>query len=221
MITKAPSATLNGLTTASVGTSTTTTNAGPITAVASTPNSSAATAPVTLSWAGSACQSGVTNCNVDHYVLQQSIGGNGFSTVTLPSPTATSVTLNLKVSPTNNSVPATTYAFQVQVFDKAGNFSAFTVAPQFIVPDTDNSFNTSSSNFSTQSLAGSFGGSVSFSSAIGATIRPAAPGWASPRAASSCASRTAEARRRNGRGAREGCSSWTSSALAMPPTCAS
>jgi hypothetical protein len=58
------------------------------------------------------------------------------------------------------------------VFDKAGNFSAFTVAPQFIVPDTDNSFNTSSSNFSTQSLAGSFGGSVSFSSAIGATISP-------------------------------------------------
>jgi hypothetical protein len=171
-VTQAPTATLTGLTTAAVGTSTTTTNAGPITAVASTPNSSAATAPVTLSWAGSACQSGVTNCNVDHYVLQQSIGGNGFSTVTLPSPTATSVTLNLRVSPTNNSVPATTYAFQVQVFDKAGNFSAFTVAPQFIVPDTDNSFNTSSSNFSTQSLAGSFGGSVSFSSTIGATISP-------------------------------------------------
>ena len=171
-ITKAPAQTLTGLTTATVGTSAISTATGPITAVASTPNSSAATAPVTISWAGTACQSGVTNCNVDHYVLMQSVNGAAFGPVTLPSPTATSVTLNLKVSPTNNSVPQTTYRYQVQVFDKAGNFSAFSVAPSFIVPDTDNSFNTSTSNFSTQNLSGSFGGSVAFSSTANATAGP-------------------------------------------------
>jgi hypothetical protein len=114
---------------------------------------------------------------VDHYVLQQSVNGNGFSNVTLPAPDpqkgpATSVTLNLKVSPTNNSVPQTTYRFQVQVVDKAGNVSPFGIAAAFIVPDTDNSFNSSSSNFSTQNLGGSFGGSVAFSSTAGATANP-------------------------------------------------
>jgi len=58
------------------------------------------------------------------------------------------------------------------VVDKADNASAFSVAPTFTVPDTDNSFNTSFSNFSTQNLAGTFGGSVAFSSTAGATANP-------------------------------------------------
>jgi hypothetical protein len=176
-VTLAPVQTLTGLTTAQVGTSAVTTAPGPITAKATAPNSNTATAPVTISWAGSACQNNAINCNVDHYVLQQSVNGNGFSNVTLPAADplkgpATSVTLDLKVSPINNSVPQTTYRFQVQVFDKAGNVSAFSVAPTFIVPDTDNSFGTSSSNFSTQNLSGTFGGSVAFSSTAGATANP-------------------------------------------------
>jgi Bacterial Ig-like domain len=173
-VTQAPTQTLVGLTTATSGTSATTTASGPITAKATAPNSNAATAPVTISWAGTACQSDQTNCNVDHYVLQQSVNGAGFSTVTLPSPTATSVTLDLKVSPINNSVPATRYAFQVRVVDKAGNVTPFSIAPAFIVPDTDNSFSSSfAGGWSGQNLAGSFGGSVQFSSTANATAGPA------------------------------------------------
>ena len=166
----APTASLTGLVTAKVGTSTTTTTAGPITAATTSG------VPVTISWTGTACQSGALNCNVDHYVLQQSSNGLGFGNVTLPSPTATSVTLNLKPSPTNNSVPATTYVFQVQAVDKQGHVSAFAIAPQFTVPDTDNSFNSSfNGSWSGVNLAGAFGGSVQQSSTAGATANPANP----------------------------------------------
>ena len=166
-ITQAPAATLTGLTTAQVGTSATTTSAGPITA-------GTRSVPVTISWAGSACQSGATSCNIDHYVLQQSVNGLAFSTVALPSPTATSVTLNLTASPTNNSQPATTYRYQVQAVDKAGNASAFTVAAPFTVPDTDNSFSSKfAGGWSGVNLSGAFGGSVQESTTAGATAEPA------------------------------------------------
>jgi hypothetical protein len=166
-ITKAPAATLTGLTTAQTGTSATTTSAGPITA-------GTRSVPVTIAWAGSACQSGVTTCNIDHYVLQQSINGLAFAPVTLESPTATSVTLNLTASPTNNSQPATTYRYQVQAVDKAGNVTPFTVAAPFIVPDTDNTFSSSfGGGWKGVSLTGAFGGSVQQSSTANATAQPA------------------------------------------------
>jgi hypothetical protein len=166
-ITKAPTATLTGLTTAQTGTSATTTSAGPITA-------GTKSVPVTISWAGSACQSGAINCNIDHYVLQQSVNGLAFGTVALGSPTATSVTVNLTASPTNNSLPATTYRYQVQAVDTLGNISAFSIAAPFTVPDTDNSFNSSfGGGWSGVTLSGAFGGSVQESSTAGATAQPA------------------------------------------------
>ena len=166
-ITKAPTATLTGLTTAETGTSATTSSAGPITAG---PKS----VPVTISWAGTACQSGATGCNIDHYVVQQSVNGLAFGPVTLASPTATSVTLNLTASPTNNSQPATTYRYQVQAVDKAGSASAFTVAAPFTVPDTDNSFSSSfGGGWKGLSLNGAFGGTVQQSATANATAQPA------------------------------------------------
>jgi hypothetical protein len=96
--------------------------------------------------------------HVDHYVLQQSINGGAFSAVTLPAPTAM---LNLKPSPVNNSLPATTYRFQVQAVDIYGNMGAFSPTPTFTVPDTDNSFSSSyNGSWSGITLASAFGGSV-------------------------------------------------------------
>jgi hypothetical protein len=167
-ITSAPAATLTGLTTARVGTSATTTTAGPITA------SSTSGAPVTISWAGTACQSGTTNCNIDHYVLQESVNGAGFGTVALPSPAATSIVRTLKVSPTNQPSAATTYRYQVQAVDKQGNLSAFISAAAVTVPDTDNSFQSSfGGGWSGINLASAFGGSFQESTTAGATANPA------------------------------------------------
>ena len=168
-----PTAKLAGLVTATAATSATSTSAGPITA-------STTSVPVVISWTGTACASGVLNCSIDHYVLQQSINGGAFSAITLPSPTATSVTLNLKPSPINNSVPATTYRFQVQAVDVYGNIGAFTAAPTFTVPDTDNSFSSSyAGSWSGVNLASAFGGSVHESTVSGATANPSNPQSAS------------------------------------------
>jgi hypothetical protein len=118
------------------------------------------------------------NCNVDHYVLQQSVNGAAFGNVTLP-PTdpklgpATSVTLNLTPSPTNNSSPATTYRYQVAAVDKDGAQSAFTPAAAFTVPDTDNKFQSSfNGSWSGVNLSSAFAGSVQESTTAGATAKP-------------------------------------------------
>jgi chitobiase/beta-hexosaminidase-like protein/Big-like domain-containing protein len=164
-----PTPALTGLTTALASTSATATNAGPITA-------STTSVPVVLSWTGTACMSAVVNCNVDHYVLQESVNGGAFTAVALPSPTATSVRVNLKPSPTNNSVPATTYRFQVQAIDIYGHIGTFTSAAPFSVPDTDNAFNSSfAGSWSGVNLTGAFGGSVQQSSVSGATANPSNP----------------------------------------------
>jgi hypothetical protein len=164
--TTAPVASLRGLVTAAANSSATTSNSGPLTA-------STVGVPVVISWTGTACNSGVDNCNVDHYVLQQSVNGGPFATVTLPSPTATSITLNLKPSPINNSTPATTYRFQVQAVDAHGNFGPFSNGAPFTLPDTDNSFSSSfSGSWSGVNLASALGGSVHESTVSGATAAP-------------------------------------------------
>jgi hypothetical protein len=167
--TTAPTQALAGLTTAQAGTSATTTKTGPITA-------STTAVPVTISWTGTACASGAVSCNIASYHLQESINGLGFSDVTLPSPTATSVTLNLKPSPTNNSTPQVTYRYQVQAVDKAGNLSTFAPGPTFSVPDTDDNFQSSyKGSWSGQNLTGAFSGAVHWSSTASATANPQNP----------------------------------------------
>ncbi len=106
--------------------------------------------------------------------VQESVNGLAFSTVALPSPNATSVVRTLKVTPTNNSQPATTYRYQVQAVDTTGASSTLAVGATFSVPDTDNSFSTSfNGSWSGLNLAGAFGGSVSQSSTVNATANPA------------------------------------------------
>jgi hypothetical protein len=162
----APQQTLTGLMTAQAGTSATTTTVGPITAATGG-------VPVTISWTGTACASGAVNCNIDHYLLQQSINGGGFSSIVLPSPTATSVTLYLKPSPTNQPSAATSYRFQVQAVDVAGNLSPFATGATFSVPDTDDSFqSTFNGSWSGVNIASAFGGSVKESSTNGAFAQP-------------------------------------------------
>jgi hypothetical protein len=161
----APRQTLTGLTTAQAGTSATTTSAGPITAATGG-------VPVTVSWTGTACGSGAVSCNIDHYVLQQSTNGGGFTAVGLPSPTATSMTLLLKPSPTNQSA-TTSYKFQVQAVDVSGNLSPFAAGPTFTVRDTDDSFQSSFNGaWSGVNLAGAFGGSVKQTTTSGAFAQP-------------------------------------------------
>ena len=163
----APVASLTGLTTATTGTTAVTTSAGPITA-------STNQVPVTISWTGTGCQSGATNCNIDQYVLEQQINGAGFGApITLPAANATSVTLNLKPSPSNQPSAATNYQFKVQAVDKQGHVSTFAVSPSFQVPDTDNSFNTSfNGSWSGVNISSAFGGSVAQSSTANTTAQP-------------------------------------------------
>jgi hypothetical protein len=167
-VTQAPKPSLVGLKTGQAGSATTVSTTGPLTADATRG------VPVTIAWAGTACASGATNCKIDHYILQESVNGLALATVTLPSPTATSVVRTLAVSPTNNSKPATTYRYQVQAVDTAGNTSPVALGATFTVPDTDNSFGTSfNGSWSGVNLAGAFGGSVSQSSTANATANPA------------------------------------------------
>jgi hypothetical protein len=169
-ITQAPTASLLGLSTGQATGGAPVVTAGPLTADATKG------VPVTISWAGTACISGAVNCNVDHYVLQESVNNLAFSTVTLANPTATSIVRSLRVSPTNNSQPATTYRYQVQAVDKLGNASPVGQGPVFTVPDTDNSFNTSfSGSWTGVNLVGAFGGSVQQSSTANSTANPANP----------------------------------------------
>jgi hypothetical protein len=80
----------------------------------------------------------------------------------------------LKVSPINNSVAPTSYKYQLQVVDKTGRASAFSVSPAFTVPDVDNSFSSSfNGGWSGLNLAGAFGGSVQQSSTANAAANPA------------------------------------------------
>jgi len=146
----------------------------PAVTLASGKTASTSGVPVNISWTGTACPSGVTNCNIASYHLQENVNNVGFVDVGLASPTATSIARTLKPTAVNNSTPITTYIYRVQATDKAGNVSAFAVGPQFTLPDIDNSFNTSfNGSWSGTNLAGAFGGSVQFSSTTSAAAQPA------------------------------------------------
>jgi uncharacterized repeat protein (TIGR01451 family) len=165
-VASAPTATLAGLTTAQAGSSSLVAQAGPITAATTG-------VPVTISWGclADAIISGAANC--DQYVLQQSVNGGQFTNVSLPSATATSVTLNLAPSPINKT-PGTSYVFRVQAIDAAGNAGAFAQAASLSVPEVDNSFSSSfNGSWSGVNLSAALGGSVHESTTAGATAGPA------------------------------------------------
>jgi len=120
--------------------------------------------PVVLNWTGST--------NATGYELQQSINGGSFFDVAGCTATtlctATSATVNVRPSPTNQST-VTTYRYQVRASNASGIFGAYTAAAAFSAPATDNtggfSFNGS---WSGVNLSGAYNGSVQESSTAGA-----------------------------------------------------
>jgi hypothetical protein len=113
------------------------------------------TIPVQLTW--SATDSG----GVAAYQLQQSTNGGAYQNVSLPSATATIITRSL--------TPGNTYQFQVRAQDQAGNWSSWKPGASFQV----NAYQESASAisyaglWSTQTLAGAYGGAQKYAKGAG------------------------------------------------------
>ena len=128
--------------------------------------------PVTISWSGTACTTGVAGCNIVSYHLQKSINGLAFFDVALPSPTATSIVETLNPSPVNQAT-ITTYNYRVEATNAQGQVSAFAVGPLFTVPVTDDNGAVSyTGTWSAGALVGAFGGAAHSSSLAGSTASP-------------------------------------------------
>lgn len=129
------------------------------------PSIGASDARVRIAWTGADAISGVAS-----YVLQQRMNGGTFTQVTLPSVTATSITLTL--------APAS-YEFRVRAFDRADNGGAFVIGPRFRVSASEESRLCSSTvtvncltyrgTWVQETLAGAHGGKVRTSSVTGNT----------------------------------------------------
>jgi hypothetical protein len=115
--------------------------------------------PVKISWAATDAGSG----GVCSYQLQESVGGGALTNVALPTATTTQTT--------RQETPGTTYRYQVQATDCAGNPSAFAPGRQFTVraiQETDPAI-AYSNGWKTTTQAGAFGGSVKTASVAGRT----------------------------------------------------
>ncbi len=115
--------------------------------------------PTVISWTGA------DNVGVASYELQQSVNSAPFAAVALPTPTSTSVTLNLAFGSTQQ--------FQVRAADAAGNVSTFALGGTFTVVKRENTSPAIrfSPSWRTFSSAGASGGSIKASSVTGATAR--------------------------------------------------
>jgi hypothetical protein len=121
------------------------------------------TVPMALAW--SATDPG--GSGIASYELQQSVNGGAFTSVQLPAPTATSITLNLKGGTFNAPI---SYKFQVRATDGAGNVSAWTPGQTFtlsLLDDTAAGPVTYQGGWSTGSVTGSYGGAVHFATQPG------------------------------------------------------
>jgi hypothetical protein len=108
--------------------------------------------PVTVSWTAS-----ITGV-VDHYELERSINNGAFTSVALPTPTSTSVVLNVALGTSNN--------FRVRACNATNNCSAYstgTTRALAAVQETVKDISYSGA-WTNQVVAGSFGGSVRFAS---------------------------------------------------------
>ncbi len=127
------------------------------------------TIPVRVGWATT--RDDVEGSGLAHYQLQQSTNGGAFTDVELPSPTTSSVRLDL--------VPgADTYRLRVQATDRAGNAGDFRLGPQaFKVSAFQESSATivDSGTWTTDALSGAYGGSVQHASASGRKVTFSVP----------------------------------------------
>ncbi len=113
--------------------------------------------PVRLRWSGRA------DGGVASYRLQQSTNGRAYQTITLPSPTSTTLTRQLN--------PDSNYRFRVQVRDRAGNLSAWAYGPVFTVASQqeNNGAVAYGGTWTREATSGAYRGYARYASASGAT----------------------------------------------------
>jgi hypothetical protein len=121
----------------------------------------AALIPIKLAW--SATDNG--GSAIDRYELQQSTNGGTYTSVSLPSTTATVKYVKL--------APGNAYQFRVRARDAAGNWSEWEAGAQFVVdPAQEGSAAISYAGSWTQQAEGSaYGGGTRFAGAAGSTAR--------------------------------------------------
>lgn len=115
---------------------------------------------------------------VSSYQLQQSTNGGTFTTVTLPSATATSITRSL--------TSGNGYQFQARYTDALGNTSSYAIGPGFEVDNNGNSTSqaflvklyddtttaaTFTSGWSSAALSGAYGGTVHDAASTGNNVQ--------------------------------------------------
>jgi len=103
--------------------------------------------PVQTTWVGTDPDDTIAS-----YQAQMQLNGGSWTDVSLPSQTATSVTVNV--------TPGSTYNFQIRGIDSHGNLGAWTQGPAFILNGYQQSAATISGTWTRQNLVGSWGGSV-------------------------------------------------------------
>jgi hypothetical protein len=120
-----------------------------------------ASIPTVISWSATDDGAGVAS----YTVQESSNGGATFAAITLPSPTATSVTRQL--------APGKTYQYRVRSTDRAGNISAFVLGEKILVGLVQETAApvVYTGAWSTQALAGASGGSMRFATAAGRIAR--------------------------------------------------
>jgi hypothetical protein len=126
------------------------------------PNSTlgTSTVPVALPWSGS---DDVVGSGIVGYELERSINGGAYSTVSLPSATATSIPLHL--------APNTTYRFRVRAKAGAGNVGGWVEGPSFypkLHQETTSGNIAYAGTWTNLTLTGASGGQVRYATAAGA-----------------------------------------------------
>ncbi|WP_293771210.1 S8 family serine peptidase [Sporichthya sp.] len=133
----------------------------PVKAIASTGQIGTSTVPVRLSWSASDLN------GIASYQLQQSTdGGTSWTTVALPTPTSTSVTLNL--------APAAGLRYRVRAIDTLGAVGAYATGSTFTLSLRQQNASTvtyPAGSWTTYSYSAASGGSYATSRTAGAKVR--------------------------------------------------
>ena len=145
----------------------------PATGVAASGQLDTSAVPITVSWSVSD-PSGIAMVE-----LQQSRNGGAWSTIALPSATATSVTLL--------RAPATTYGFRVRATDGVGNASGWSTAPavKLVARQEASTAITYVGSWTTATAASAYGGALKYAKSSTATATISFTGrsiaWIAPR----------------------------------------
>ena len=112
--------------------------------------------PVKTNWIGTDPYASIAS-----YQAQEQISGGPWKNVKLTGPTATSLTLNL--------TPGKTYNFQVRATDSLGHTSPWAPGVAFTLNASQEVSASYSANWVSQSLAGSWGGTVDYTTKLNAS----------------------------------------------------